>query len=84
MKPGDWGVSPRKAIPGLARTEDSLHHAHYGVFFFKKRAYFDLWWSNHPDYQGKSDVEAGRLHVYKAEQNQTDEVCTYRFDRTID
>ena len=79
MKAGDWGVNQHAEIPGLTLTEDSLHSAYYNVFLYKNRVYFDMWWSNHPDYKGKSPFDAGRLHVYAAEKDKGNEICTYKF-----
>lgn len=80
LAPGER-ATPTTEKFGYVQNPDSLHSAHYGVFFFKKKAYFDLWWRKHPDYQGQPDFKVGRLHVYLAEQRKSTEICTYRFDR---
>lgn len=80
VKKGDWGISPDAISRGYTLVEDSLHYAHYDLFRYKDKVYFDLWWSRHPDYKGKWDEEVGRLRVYTIDQQQTHEVCSYRFD----
>lgn len=80
VKKGDWGIPPIDIKRGYTFTEDSLHDAYYDLFRYKDKTYFDLWWSGHPDFKGKRDIEVGRLRVYTIEQKQTREVCVYRFD----
>lgn len=61
-------------------VEDSLHDAGYDVFQYRDRAYFDLWWSSHPDYKGELDFLAGGpLRVYMIESGQTGEICIYQY-----
>ena len=68
---------------GRTAVEDSLHEARYDVFQYKKKAYFGLWWSSHPDYKGELDfLVGGPLHVYMIENGQTRETCTYRYRHT--
>jgi hypothetical protein len=66
---------------GSESVQDALHHAWYDVFLYNKKAYFDLWWTDHPEYQGKPDNEVGRLRVFTIENKQRQEVCTYRFNQ---
>lgn len=79
VKKGDWGIPPDWIAKGYAPVEDSLQYVHYDAFFYKSRTYFDQWWVEHPDFHGKSDIDAGLLRVFEATPAGTSEICTYRF-----
>lgn len=68
---------------GFTPVEDALYGAAYDVFRYKNKTYFDLWWTRHPDYQGKLDFQVGKpLRVFMIENNKTREICTYKFQHT--
>lgn len=67
---------------GRTPVEDSLHGAGYDAFRYKERTYFDLWWTLHPDYQGKDDMQVGKLRVYSIENKRSREICTYKYQHT--
>lgn len=80
-KKADGTPLPEYAGTGYLRpVEDAWHWLYYDVFFYKGRTYFDQWWRSHPNFHGKTDMEVGRLRVFEATPQGTNEVCTYRFD----
>jgi len=80
VKKGDYGTAPVFEEFGYRPTEDPITNVHYDFFLFKGRAYIDQWWSRHPDFKGKSDMEAGRLRVFEPSPTGTREICAYRFE----
>ncbi|HJY76234.1 MAG TPA: hypothetical protein VKE95_06345 [Burkholderiales bacterium] len=57
---------------------DSLHKAHYDVFQYNGKTYFDLWWEGSSYTDGASE-HVEQLRVFIAQKKQVREVCTYRF-----
>ena len=80
VKQGDWGVSGTLEELKHWPAVDAMHSAYYDIFKFKNKSYFDLWWRNHPNYKGHPSYKVGRLHVYLAEENSINEVCTLKFN----
>ena len=81
VKKGDVDASPfyLEQRGGYKPVEDSTRYLHYDFFFLKGKTYFDQWWDSHPDFKGKSDIDAGSLRVFEATPAGTNEVCNYRF-----
>ena len=79
VKKGDWGIAPSDVKVGNTLVEDAASDLHYDFFFFKGKTYFDQWWESHPDFKGKSDIDAGLLRVFEPSPQGTQEICTYRF-----
>lgn len=78
LTPGERAAAPERG--GYTEVEDALHGASYDVFQYKNKTYFDLWWIQHPDYQGKLDFQVGKpLRVLAIENNRTREICTYKY-----
>lgn len=74
--------NPAFAKVGLEPVEDALHGASYGVFSFRQKTYYDLWWLNDPQ-QARStppSIKDWRLRIFSAEGRHTREVCKIRFD----
>jgi len=64
---------------GYTDVEDAWHNLYYGVFIYKGKAYFNQWWTRKSSYEGKSDMEVGKLNVYMATPEETEKVCVYSF-----
>ncbi len=82
VKEGDFGIGPNDVKRGYMWVEDSLHDVFYDVFRYREKTYFDQWWRNHPNFQGKADFMVGKLHVFVIENHETQEICTYRYNNT--
>jgi len=82
LLPGSSTGSPFTKLFGynFNKVPDSLHHAFYDVFQFKKKTYFDLWWRKHHGLKGKPDNIAEQLQVFMTENNITKEICRYKFN----
>ena len=80
---GEWKLPPSIGSQENTLIDDSLHAAYYGVFTYKGKNYFDLWWDA-PIIEAKDDHPSGlesqvnRLRVFYAEKNDVKEVCAYR------
>lgn len=79
LAPGERATAEAEQF-GWTPVEDALRGANYDVFLYKNKAYFDLWWYSHPDYQGKLDLLVGKpLRVFVIENGQTRNICSYKY-----
>ncbi len=80
---GEWKLPSSTGSSENTIVKDSLHAAYYGVFTYKGKTYFDLWWED-PVSETKDGLHSrlnfqdSRLRVFFAEKNHVKEICTYQ------
>lgn len=79
VKEGDWAATSFVG-QGYMNAPDAIHHVFYDVFSYKDKTYFDQWWNRHVDFKGRSNHEAGRLRVFRIENDTRREICSYKFN----
>ncbi len=81
--PGEWKLPSSIGSSEDTIVEDSLHAAYYGVFTYKGKTYFDLWWEapiseSKDGLHSRLNFQDSRLRVFFAEKKHVKEICTYR------
>lgn len=72
-----WDIYAQKF--GYKPLSDAWGSLYYDVFRYRGVTYIDKWWSRHPDFEGKPSMIASRLRVYQVTQDDTKEICRYKF-----
>jgi hypothetical protein len=88
LRHAPWGtkssIAFRKAqgARSLEPIEDALHGAYYGIFTFRGKTYFDLWWFSdaHMARLPRQSANQWRLRVYEGNASVAKEVCVIRID----